>query len=77
MIEIAMKSTVEPIPNLSRQFVSEKDLEQLTGISRRTFQKHRLFGRGPRYYRLHGAVRYKLSEVLAWIDGNAAGGGQA
>ena len=50
-----------------RRFVSESELEQVTGISRRTWQKHRLFRRGPRYYKIYGAVRYDLEEVLAWI----------
>jgi predicted DNA-binding transcriptional regulator AlpA len=57
-----------------RRFINEAELETLTGISRRTWQKHRLFGRGPRFYRLCGAVRYDLAEALEWIKGNAAGG---
>jgi predicted DNA-binding transcriptional regulator AlpA len=57
--------------HLQRRFVSELELEQLTGISRRTWQKHRLFRRGPRYYRIHGSVRYELDEVLAWIQTQA------
>lgn len=54
-----------------RQFVSEVDLEQITGVSRRTWQKHRLFKRGPQYYRIHGAIRYDLQEVLTWIKGSS------
>lgn len=50
-----------------RRFVSEVELEQLTGISRRTWQKHRLFNRGPRYYKICGSIRYEIEEVLAWI----------
>lgn len=50
-----------------RRFVSEIELEQITGISRRTWQKHRLLNRGPRYYKIHGAIRYELDEVLSWI----------
>jgi predicted DNA-binding transcriptional regulator AlpA len=53
------------------RFISEAELETLTSVSRRTWQKHRLFGRGPRFYRLGGAVRYKLAEVLEWIEHNA------
>jgi predicted DNA-binding transcriptional regulator AlpA len=52
---------------LQRRFVSEIELEQLTGISRRTWQKHRLFNRGPCYYKIHGSIRYDLEEVVAWI----------
>lgn len=52
---------------LQRRFVSEIELEQLTGISRRTWQKHRLLNHGPSYYKIHGSIRYQLDEVLAWI----------
>jgi hypothetical protein len=55
-----------------RRFVSEIDPEQITGISRRTWQKHRLLHRGPRYYKIHGAIRYELDEVLTWIKSLAA-----
>jgi hypothetical protein len=57
-----------------RQFVTDAELETLTGIKQRTWQKHRLFNRGPRWFKLHGAVRYDIAEVLAWIDAHAAGG---
>jgi len=56
---------------LRRRFVSEVELEQITGISRRTWQKHRLVNRGPSYYRIHGSIRYELEEVLAWIKTHA------
>lgn len=52
---------------VQRRFVSEIELEQLTGISRRTWQKHRLLNHGPSYYKIHGSIRYQLDEVLAWI----------
>jgi predicted DNA-binding transcriptional regulator AlpA len=63
--------TIHPLPS---RFISEEELELLTGIKRRTWQKHRLFRRGPRFYRLHGAVRYDLAEVMEWIRGNGVGG---
>ena len=62
-------------PQTQHRYIDESELEALTGISRRTWQKHRLFGRGPRFYRLCGAVRYDLSEVLEWIKGQAVDGG--
>ena len=58
----------------ARRFVSDRDLEELTGVKRRTWQKYRLFDRGPRFYRIHGVVRYDLSEVLKWIEAHAGGG---
>ena len=57
-----------------RRFISEADLEKLTGVSRRTWQKHRLFGRGPRFYRLCGSVRYDVNEVMEWIRASGVGG---
>ena len=59
---------------LQRRFVSEVELEQLTGISRRTWQKHRLLNDGPRYYKIHGSIRYDLEEVVAWIKTLAVAG---
>jgi predicted DNA-binding transcriptional regulator AlpA len=67
------QGTASPI---ERRFVSELELEQLTGIPRRTWQKHRLFNRLPKFYRLHGSIRYDLYEVMEWIRSNAAGGDQ-
>jgi predicted DNA-binding transcriptional regulator AlpA len=58
-----------------RRFLSEIEIEQVTGISRRTWQKHRLLNRGPRYYKIHGSIRYDLEEVLAWIKALAIDGG--
>jgi hypothetical protein len=55
------------------RYVSEIDLEAMTAISRRTWQKHRLMGTGPRFYKINGgtgkggAVRYNLDEVMNWI----------
>jgi predicted DNA-binding transcriptional regulator AlpA len=63
----AMQRNIGSPLQLQRRFVSEVELEQVTGISRRTWQKHRLLNRGPRYYRIHGSIRYELEEVLTWI----------
>lgn len=66
-----------PTFHLQRRFVSEGELEQLTGISRRTWQKNRLFHRGPSYYKIHGSIRYDLEEVLAWIRTLAVPSGES
>jgi predicted DNA-binding transcriptional regulator AlpA len=62
--------------HFQRRFLSEFELEQLTGISRRTWQKHRLYNRGPRYYKIHGSIRYDLEEVIAWIKALAVSGSE-
>jgi predicted DNA-binding transcriptional regulator AlpA len=58
-----------------RRFVSEIELEQITGISRRTWQKHRLLDGGPTYYKINSSIRYELEEVLSWIKKHAVPGG--
>ena len=57
-----------------RRFGSEADVEAITGISRRTLQKHRLLGRGFNFYRYGRRVLYDLDEVEQQIrtSGNAA-----
>jgi len=62
-------------PSTERRFINEAEPEILTGVSRRTWQKHRLFGRGPPFYRLCGSVRYDLQEVLVRPTPPAEGGG--
>jgi len=70
------RKTDTPSP-LQQRFVSEMELAQLTGISRRTWQKHRQRHRGPRYYKICGAVRYDVEETLVWIKGQVVHSGQA
>jgi predicted DNA-binding transcriptional regulator AlpA len=70
-----MRRNEVPAFQFERRFLSEVELEQLTGISRRTWQKHRLFNRGPRYYKIHGSIRYDIDEVLAWIKSLAVADG--
>ena len=52
---------------INREFLSEDDLEK-RGIARiRTLQKYRVLGKGPRYYKIGGAVRYSTSDIEAWL----------
>jgi predicted DNA-binding transcriptional regulator AlpA len=62
---------------IERRFVNEKELEAITGVSRRTWQKFRLFGTGPRYYRIGGAIRYDLAETMEYIKAQGQGGAAA
>jgi predicted DNA-binding transcriptional regulator AlpA len=70
-----MQRNDSPPFQLQRRFVSEIELEQFTGISRRTWQKRRLFHDAPLYYKIYGSIRYDLEEVLAWIKSHAVGAG--
>lgn len=46
-----------------RRYGSEIDVEALTGIARRTLQKHRLLGKGFPFYKHLGRILYDLNEV--------------
>ena len=61
--------------SVNRRFVTEAELAQQTGISKRTLQKWRLFGRGPRYVKLHGAIRYSIADFDDWVKVCPQGGG--
>jgi predicted DNA-binding transcriptional regulator AlpA len=48
--------------------MSQKELEERTGIPERTWEGWRYRGEGPPFYRIgQRAVRYKWDEVEAWI----------
>ena len=48
--------------------VTEQALAERIGIAARTLQKWRYEGGGPPYFKLNSAVRYRLSEVLEWLE---------
>ena len=58
--------------------ISEKGLAARWGVSRRTLQRWRQEGIGPKYLKLGGRVVYELTEIEAFEDqqrkdGTAAG----
>jgi hypothetical protein len=54
------------------RFGSEADVEKITGISRRTLQKNRLLGRGPKFYKFGRRVLYDLDEIVEYIRATAS-----
>ena len=48
---------------IQRRYASEVEVETITGLSRRTLQKHRLLGKGFPYYRFGRRILYDLAEV--------------
>ncbi len=62
----------------TQRFGTESDVQTLTGIAKRTLQKHRLFGKGFPFYRVGGRVFYDLDEVEATIrSGRVDVGGES
>lgn len=54
----------------------ERELAERWRLSRRTLQRWRAEGYGPRYHLIGGAIRYRLDQVLAFEDGMMRGGDQ-
>lgn len=58
-------------PDNSGEYLDVNDLERLTKISKSTWDKKRLTGDGPRFIKIGRAVRYRLSDVEAWLAAHA------
>jgi predicted DNA-binding transcriptional regulator AlpA len=58
-------------PELERfRAVGEREAMAILGVSLQTGRNWRCLRRGPPYLKLGRAVRYPLSELLAWRDGH-------
>lgn len=71
-----MQRNEGPLFQLQRRLVSEVELEWVSRISRRTWQKHHQFHRIPRSSKIHGSIHYALEEVVAWTETLAIGGSE-
>jgi hypothetical protein len=60
---------------------TELELEHIFGIRKKQWQKMRVYGKGPRYYKLGGTLRspvmYDISEVADWLKSRPQGGSAA
>jgi excisionase family DNA binding protein len=52
------------------EFWSSDTVAELLRLTRNTLEKWRVRGEGPPFVKLGGAVRYRRSDVLAWIEEN-------
>ena len=50
------------------QLMPEREAAKLAGFSIAAFIKWRREGRGPRYIRVGRSIRYRLSDLLNWIE---------
>jgi predicted DNA-binding transcriptional regulator AlpA len=56
---------------LNDPLVSTQELERMTGIKRRTYERWRLLGQGgPQFIHVGGGklVRYRVSAIEAWLQ---------
>ena len=52
--------------------LTEAQVADYLSLSMRTLQAWRVRGSGPKFCRLGRAVRYRLADLAAWLDTNAA-----
>jgi predicted DNA-binding transcriptional regulator AlpA len=68
------------IPNytIDDKWLCTKQVARLTGLSPSFFEKARMRGRdnGPAWHRIGGRVRYRKSDLLAWLDACRVSGGE-
>ena len=50
------------------KLLTVRELSDYLGISDETLRKYRMKKIGPKYLKLGRVVRYKLDDVLEWID---------
>ena len=61
-MNIGAKTTAETI------WLNEKQVAELTGISRSTLQKNRFYQKGIPYAKIGASVRYALTEVQKYME---------
>jgi predicted DNA-binding transcriptional regulator AlpA len=60
----------------NQALLNEYDVARLTRMSVASVRRWRLLGQGPKYLKIGAAVRYRLEDVLAWLESRPSGGGQ-
>jgi hypothetical protein len=71
------KLVIPPVEPVKRTMVNQRVLSQATGTSPRTFERWRLRGIGPPFYKVHRSCLYDLEESLAWFKSQPREGGRA
>jgi len=67
-----------------QQYITEKQVAERFAIGLRQLRKMRVFGTGPRFTKISGAIGrtggrvvYAIADVLAWIASRPSGGESA
>lgn len=54
--------------SLSTRYITEIQLEELTGRSRKSWQRDRIKGSGPKFIRCGGKILYDWQDIEAWMN---------
>ncbi|CAA7627355.1 conserved hypothetical protein [Candidatus Terasakiella magnetica] len=55
-----------------KEYLSTKEMAKIIKLSTRTIERLRLNGKGPKFYKIGKAIRYRRDEVEAWAEQVAA-----
>lgn len=59
-----------PRPNLGTEpLLDTSDVARFLGVASNTLEKWRIQGRGPAYHRVGVFIRYRQSDIDAWLAG--------
>lgn len=61
-------------PNTLETLLTEHDVARITGLSVASVRRWRLLHQGPRYLKIGSSVRYRPTDVTAWIESRPTGG---
>lgn len=50
------------------RYIRTQEAAQFLGLSRRTLEKHRVYGTGPLFLKLGGRVVYKTEDLESWAE---------
>jgi hypothetical protein len=64
------------LPNKLIHLLNEFDVAEMLGVSVATVRRWRLFRQGPVYRKVGALCKYKIEDILAFIDSRPTGGGQ-
>lgn len=62
---LSMKTSIESAPV---KLLNQREAAEILGLSTAWMERSRWDGSGPRFVKFHRAVRYKLSDLLAYVD---------
>lgn len=51
------------------KLLTQKEVKEITGLADSTLEQWRIKGKGPKFIKLGRLVRYRLSDVQAYISG--------
>jgi len=60
--------------NKLNKLLTDVELAELLNVTRSTVRSWRIKGKGPRYYKLGGAVRYAEKDIQEWMETSRKGG---